>query len=694
MTDPNVGYITQALGHLSATDLLHGHMPYWNYFEGLGTPLLGEMQAASLFPLTLLFLLPAGLLWFHISLEIIAGLATYFLVRRFSLSPMLATTAAVLFALNGTFAWIGNAVLNPIAFLPLLLLGIEMVLDSAKSSRRAWFLVALALSLSLYSGFPEIAYLDGLFALGWTAVRMFSLERSQRWFATRSLGIGGAIGLLASLPVIVPFYDYMKVAHLGGHSSVDATAHLPLQALPMLFHPYAYGTLFSNLNVANFWGNIGGYFTISVTALALLGLFGSRWRSLRMYLGGWILLGTMAIFDVLHTRSLWNLLPFVKATAFMRYINPSAEIAMIILAVMGISDLLSEPRSVKRFKISSVVAFALLVWCALEARALNQGVVIGHSARLIFILLDVLPFLAVGSLLLLSWFTSKRYATLLICGVLVIESLAMFFVPTAESPTRVDVDMAPIHFLQQHQGEQRFFDMGVLTPNWGSQFGLNQLNQVEMPFPKTFATYILSSLYPGLDPVHHFTIQGGLAAGVPAQEKELVAHFANYQNASVKYLLYRNYVNLPGGKTSPIIISPALVALGVKEVFRDELTTIYELPNPRPFYSTKSSTCQIMSSAPSTATVICPSATTLLRTELSMAGWHAKVNSKEVPITTVNGVYQQISLPAGVSHVEYNFTPPHQRYALLVGLAALLYLAGAWGFEVKRRKDSPVPSTE
>ena len=77
-----------------------------------------------------------------------------------------------------------------------------------------------------------------------------------------------------------------------------------------------------------------------------------------------------------------------------------------------------------------------------------------------------------------------------------------------------------------------------------------------------------------------------------------------------------------------------------------------------------------------------------------MAGWHAKVNGKEVPITTVDGVYQQISLPEGVSHVEYNFTPPHQRYALLVGLAALLYLAGAWGFEVKRRKDSPVPSTE
>jgi len=694
MTDPNVGYITQALGHLSANDLLHGHMPYWNYFEGLGTPLLGEMQAASLFPLTLLFLMPAGLLWFHISLEIIAGLATYFLIRRFSISPMLATTAGILFALNGTFAWIGNAVLNPIAFLPLLLLGIEMVLDGAQSRKRAWFLVALALALSLYSGFPEIAYLDGLFALGWTAVRMSSLERSQRWFAARSLGVGGAVGLLASLPVIVPLYDYMKVANLGGHSSVDATAHLPLQALPMLFHPYAYGTLFSNLNVANFWGNIGGYFTISVTSLALLGLFGSRWRSLRLYLGGWILLGTMAIFNVFHTRSLWNLLPFVKSTALMRYINPSAEIAMIILAVLALSDLLSDSGAVKRFKITSVVAFAFLLWCALEARSLNQGVTISHSAHLIFIVLDALPFIAAGSLVLLSWFTSKRYAMLLICSVLVLETLAMFIVPTAESPTRVDVDMAPIHFLQQHQGEQRFLDMGALWPNWGSQYGLNELSQVEMPFPKAFANHILASLYPGLSPVHHFTIQGGLIIGVPAQEKQLIAHFANYENASVRYLLYPNFAHLAGNKTSPIHISPALLSLGATEVFHDDLTTIYELPAPRPFYSTKSSECQILSSVPSAATVICPSPTTLLRTELSMPGWHAVVNGAEVPITTIDGVYQQIALPEGVSHVEFNFTPPHQRYALLVGLGALLYLAGAWGFEVKRRKASSVPLTD
>jgi ABC-type xylose transport system permease subunit len=46
-------------------------------------------------------------------LEVIAGISTYFLARRLSLPVFFATVAGMLFALNGTFAWLGNAVLNP-----------------------------------------------------------------------------------------------------------------------------------------------------------------------------------------------------------------------------------------------------------------------------------------------------------------------------------------------------------------------------------------------------------------------------------------------------------------------------------------------------------------------------------------------------------------------------------------------------
>ncbi|MEA2567706.1 MAG: hypothetical protein QOD49_2883, partial [Actinomycetota bacterium] len=52
--DPNDGFTSQALGHLAAMEWLHGHVPYWNHYEGVGTPLAGEMQSAAMFPLVLL----------------------------------------------------------------------------------------------------------------------------------------------------------------------------------------------------------------------------------------------------------------------------------------------------------------------------------------------------------------------------------------------------------------------------------------------------------------------------------------------------------------------------------------------------------------------------------------------------------------------------------------------------------------
>lgn len=60
--DANVGWTAQALGRLAAQMWQHGHIPLWNYDEGLGQPLAGEMQSAALFqPFILLQLLPDGI---------------------------------------------------------------------------------------------------------------------------------------------------------------------------------------------------------------------------------------------------------------------------------------------------------------------------------------------------------------------------------------------------------------------------------------------------------------------------------------------------------------------------------------------------------------------------------------------------------------------------------------------------------
>lgn len=684
MIDPNVGFITQPLGHLSAMDLLHGHLPWWNYYEGLGQPLAGEMQAASLFPLTLLFAFPSGLLWFHICLELIAGISTYLLAKRLGVPMIMATAAGCLFALNGTFAWVGNAVLNPIAFLPLLLLGIEMIYDSTQTkNNRGWYLAAIAIALAFYAGFPEVAYFNGLFALGWAAVRLFSLPRDSRPRAIGRLAIGGGIGILLSLPILIPFADFTKVANLGHHTAaIDGTAHISIHAIQMFFDPYVHGTLFTNLNVASIWGGIGGYFTASVGALALLGLFGSRLRPLRIYLAAWTLIGLCGAWNFLEMRKVWNLIPLIQNVSFGRYIMSSCELSFILLAVFGLMDLAESVRAKRLFTVTTSVMLLGLVWIVLAASSLNNGIVYGHRARYIYAFLDAIPFIAIIALLVLGRLTKFKIVPLLVALVLVGESLLIFGVPGGGSAKVVNVDMGPITFLQKNEGQYRFLDFAVITPNWGSQYGLNELNAIDLPFPEKFSQLIEGQLYPGLTPSNQFVIHDGIT-GLTAQQNELVTHFKNYEAASVKYVVM----------STALVIEPALTKLGVTLAYSDAKVNIYELPNPRAFLSTRSSSCTVTTTSVNKATVNCPNAgTTLIRTELMMAGWKATVNGKSVTITTVDhGVYQSVKVPQGTSIVTYSFLPQHEKYAILLALLAALFLLGTWTYERRYRTREPLP---
>jgi len=192
------------------------------------------MQSGALFPLTLLFAFSSGLVWFHISLEVIAGISTYFLARRLSLPVFFATFAGILFALNGTYAWLGNSVLNPVAFLPMAVLGIENGLRQCVQRQESRLVhPGHRLGPLALRRVPRVAYIDGLLVLGWAVVRFFNVARLQRPRAARRVVLGGVMGVVLALPILVPFYDDLKVGFIGSHTSaVDGALGLPHFALP------------------------------------------------------------------------------------------------------------------------------------------------------------------------------------------------------------------------------------------------------------------------------------------------------------------------------------------------------------------------------------------------------------------------------------------------------------------------------
>ena len=104
------------------------------------------MQSAAFFPPVFLLQDALGFVVFHVLLELVAGFATYFLLRRLDLGRAASTAGGVAFGLCGTLAWFEHATANPVAFLPLALLGVERAREAASTSRRyGWRLLAVAL---------------------------------------------------------------------------------------------------------------------------------------------------------------------------------------------------------------------------------------------------------------------------------------------------------------------------------------------------------------------------------------------------------------------------------------------------------------------------------------------------------------------------------------------------------------------
>ncbi len=66
--DGNAANTMLALGHLAAEDWLHGRLPWWNPYTGIGLPLAAEMQPAAFFlPFVLLLHFPAGIVYIKIA---------------------------------------------------------------------------------------------------------------------------------------------------------------------------------------------------------------------------------------------------------------------------------------------------------------------------------------------------------------------------------------------------------------------------------------------------------------------------------------------------------------------------------------------------------------------------------------------------------------------------------------------------
>jgi len=111
-----------------------------------------------------------------------------------------------------------------------------------------------------------------------------------------------------------------------------------------------------------------------------------------------------------------------------------------------------------------------------------------------------------------------------------------------------------------------------------------------------------------------------------------------------------------------------------KQVYTDEVMSIYQLLNFRPYFVALGGPCLLQATERTRAIANCEGPATLIRREMFFPGWTVDVNGEASQISEYDDIFQAIALPKGKSEVRYRYAPPHVVWAWLVMLLALAAL--------------------
>jgi hypothetical protein len=712
--DGNACQTTLSLGHLAAEDWLHGILPWWNPYTGVGLPLASEMQPAAFFlPFILLLHFHSGVLLIKLAMQMLAGLACFGFLRQVGVARGPAVLGSVLFQCNGTFAWYADAPMLPIAFLPLLLLGLERARTDASADRRGGeAMIALAIAFSLLAGHPEVALLDGLLGLAWAAFRIRGLSRRCGVAFIWKMAAGGLAGLALAAPVLIPFLQDLRVSTLG-FPRVPGGHALQPQHLAALLFPNIYGPPHANWDFW-FWTEAGGYIGAATAFLAVLSLFqrrasphllgGARWL-----LALWVFVWLAASFGAPWVTEALRLVPGLNEVWICRYCMPSVEFAFCVLAAFALDD---DARSPGR----------LPVWwpLALLGAAAGLALLLGYHEisftgrggwfAAISVLWGIGAVLSLALVLRLPDFPVRRY---LIAGIVCADAIGLFLPTTLTGATNSDMFDAPIAYLRANQHLQRAVSVDqALPPNVGALLGFGSLQYMYLPVPAIWATFVQQRL----DPSAWTTSFPGLLEPPQSVVSAISEHRATLEALAVRYVVAPSSIDLfsvragpfrlfgpqtgklrpapvfrpmrpfhlpfrpQTGKQQPVpVFSPLSPPV---RVFREGGIDIFELPAAAPYAETIGGPCQLTVIDREHMHATCDAPARLIRRELMFPGWTARVNGQPAAVgnkletfTVRDGeIFQAVSLPAGVSDTVWRYVPLHASAIAMIFIAGMLAL--------------------
>lgn len=297
---------------LSGELLRQGHLPLWNRLIWSGNPLLGGMNAGSLYPFTLVFaVLPAVAAWVVNLLAAYwaGGLGTYALLRRLRLGPLPSGLAAGTYAFGGQMAgqMVHLPIVQGIAWVPLMILAqleLSWALFGTRPGRRggepagrvrsspwpATVLLAVVIGLILLTGEPrgmaEAEVVAGAFTL-WLVLRPYGPGGPGWVRRLQFLGwsmVAAAWASALGLVQLLPGWHFISDSQRSSETfAYFATGSLHVQWSVLLLVPDIFGgdgllhqpAYFNSYNLPEVTGYVGLLPLVAFFAL-LTAAFGRR----------------------------------------------------------------------------------------------------------------------------------------------------------------------------------------------------------------------------------------------------------------------------------------------------------------------------------------------------------------------------------------------------------------------------------
>jgi hypothetical protein len=555
---------------------------------------------------------------------------------------------ALLFQLNGTFAWYFDAPMLPLPFLPLLLWGIERSrIRTTVGASGGAAMIAAATGGSLLAGFPETAYLDGLLGLTWLLLRMANLPRAQAFDLARKAFVGGLLGLAISAPVLLPFLIDLPVSTLGDRVARLAHAHLPCEFAASLLFPYVFGSILANARLTfGFWVNAGGYIGCPVAFLAIAALLHRPNRlGQRLVLGAWIGGILCLSFDVPILSEVLRLVPGFDHIRLSRYGMPSLELAACVLGAMALDDHARGASQKYVIIPAGCVATlgAILILLARHALARNfRELPMG----------EIFAFASIGwavaslaALAALSRMLPTPRVRIYLAALIVADAVGLFMLPSFAGLRKSDMATDPIDFLEAHQGLSRAISTdNTLFRNYGALVQLGMVQYTYHPVPSDWANYVRKHIEPNIFPNDWPSFQSDLD-----RARTVTAHRLTLEDLGVRYVVSPSAMNPFDGLSGPH--APV-------RVYSRKGLDIFELPDAKPYAEIIGGPCKLTILSREKMDADCQGLAWLVRRELFFHGWRANVNGQAMPILRHGEVFQAIPLPGGHSRIRWHYRPP------------------------------------